>query len=505
MNSKIQFAALVALAAGAAFAMPTKQDISETRPIVSELMAPAIAEYKANSKSAVEIADVSLGFAESAKSEAARYLFLRGAVGYYVRGGAYGKAADTVERLKGTVKDVPPSEIASVITSAFGRDNVGKSPRLHSQLQLARAQIKAAKDIKGLSVSLKRVKSDPLIRQYAEALALGGDWKAALIEFSKVSGTVGALTKSEMEGLAKLVDLGDFWWTYKPSYAGGETIFRERAADYYRKAIADGKVDGLPRTLVEQRLVSLKLPDVDNSIADNSSTKNAKSVKPDAENPPQPVGLRGSRDRAAKDSSGLVHRWSFTDGFADSVGGVVPSKSDNATIENGTVALRSGFPLEFPAGTVPLAPFTIQAWASATDKGLGSEGDFIFKIASSPDGKEDAFWTWTAGKKWVSRIGGFGDSKKVGHGKCLVDGQPHLYTVTGEKDGKGVLLKFYQDDTCFDNLTTKFAWKKPPALILGGFVTPTYDEIRIYSRALSHAEIITALNEGPDKVPELGK
>ena len=81
----------------------------------------------------------------------------------------------------------------------------------------------------------------------------------------------------------------------------------------------------------------------------------------------------------------------------------------------------------------------------------------------------------------------------------------HLYTVTSEKDGKGVALKFYQDDTSFGEMTTKFNWKKSPALILGGFVTPTYDEVRIYSRALPHAEIIKSVNEGPEKVAELGK
>ena len=81
----------------------------------------------------------------------------------------------------------------------------------------------------------------------------------------------------------------------------------------------------------------------------------------------------------------------------------------------------------------------------------------------------------------------------------------HLYTVTGEKDGKGVALKFYQDDTCFGEMKTKFAWKKPLMLILGGFVSPTCDEVRIYSRALSHSEIIKSVNEGPDKVPEFGK
>ena len=499
MNGKMKFAAFVVFAAGAACAMPTRQDIASTRPLVAELMAPALADLKAKAKTPAEVADASVGFAESAKSEAAQYLFLRGAVSYYVRGGEFGKAANTVERLKATVKDIPPSEIASLIANAFGRDNVGKAPRLNAQFLLAKAQVKASRDVKGLKSSLRQVSTDAMRRQYAEALAISGDWKSALAELAKVSGDVGKAAKSELDGKSNEVDLGDFWWSYETSYAGSESIFRDHAANYYRKAIAEGKVEGLKKTLIDQRLASLALPDVDNSVVDNSATKNTKDTKADAAKPPS--GGRVS-PRAAKDTSGPVHRWSFTDGFADSVGNVAPSKSDNATVENGAVALRSGSPLEFPAGTVPLAPFTIQVWASATDKGLGSEGDFIFKITSSPDGKEDAFWTWTAGKKWVSRIGGFGDSKKVGHGKLLLDGKMHLYTVTGEKDGKGVALKFYQDDTSFGEMTTKFNWKKPSALILGGFITPTYDEVRIYSRALSHAEIITSANEGPDKLPE---
>ena len=84
-------------------------------------------------------------------------------------------------------------------------------------------------------------------------------------------------------------------------------------------------------------------------------------------------------------------------------------------------------------------------------------------------------------------------------------GQSPSRPVTGEKAGKGLLLKFYQDDTIFGELTTSQpAWKKSPMLILGGFVTPTYDEVRIYSRAFTHADIINSLNLGPDKLPEPG-
>ena len=210
-----------------------------------------------------------------------------------------------------------------------------------------------------------------------------------------------------------------------------------------------------------------------------------------------------------KDFSGLMARWSFMEGLSPAVGNITPAMPDGAAVENGAISLRSGAPLVFQAGTVPLAPFTVQVWASATEKGLGeAQTDPIFKIASSSDSKDDSvFWTWTRyGKKWSSGINGFGESKKVGNGKMLIDGKKHLYTVTGEKAGKGLLLRFYQDDSIFGELTTtQPAWKKPPMLILGGFVTPTYDEVRIYSRVLSHPEIINSLSLGPDKLPEIGK
>lgn len=499
---KIGFAIFASLIAGIAIAYPTKQELAEARPLVAELMNPVLAEYRSKAKSASDVAQTSILYSESAKGEAVKYLFLRSAVGYYIKDGDFGKAADTVDRLKTNIKDVPPADIVDIISSALSKENARKAPRLSSQLQLAKAQTRAARDERKLREQLKQVKTEPVMRQYAEALALQGNWKDALAELSKMSGEIGKLAKAEVSGTAGAVELGDFWWDYKTIYSGGEQIFRERAANYYRKAIADGKLDGLKRTLVEQRLATLSLPDVDNSVAGPSAPSAGRSQTPAA----QQTGV--SRPRAtAKDPSGLVHRWSFTDGFADSAGNIAPSKYGNAKAENGVVALQTGSPLEFPAGTVPLAPFTVQVWASATDKGLGSEGDYIFKIASSSGSKDDSvFWTWARyGKKWVSGIGAFEESKKVGHGKMLVDGRKHLYTITGEKNGGGMLLRFYQDDTLFGEMKPSKSWKKPPMLILGGFVTPTYDEVRIYSRALTHAEIITSLNEGPDKVPEFGK
>ena len=478
-------------------AMPTRQEIADTRPLVEELMAPAMAEYKAKAKTEVEVADVSVAFAESSKNEAAKFLFLRRAVMYYVKGGEFGKAADTVDAIKAKVKNVPPSEIVSIISGPLDRDVAERAPRLQSMLSLAQAQVRASRDVNRLSARLKKVSTDPTRRQYAEALALSADWKAALAEFAKVSGTVGSMAKADADGSADKMALGDFWWSYETTYAGAERVFRERAAEYYRKGIAEGKVDGLKKALVEQRLASLALPDVNESVAPATTTVAARRAPAS----PQPVKAVVQRSSSSKkDLSGLLARWSFTDGLKDAVGGIAPTKSENAKVEDGHVTLQSGSPLEFAAGTVPLAPFTLQAWASATEKGLGSGEDFIFKMASSLDSNKDSvFWRWTGRSKWVSVIKAFGESRAVGHGTHLSDGKMHLYTLTSEKDGKGMLLKFYQDDTLFGTLKSEFAWKKPPMLVLGGLVTPTYDEVRIYSRALSHAEIIKSLNEGPER------
>ena len=496
---------MTVLAALFVSAMPTKQELSKARSIVQELMAPVMNGYQEKTKTAVEVANAATEFAKMANEEAMKYIFLRGAVSYYVRSGEFGKAADAVEQLKSNIKGVPPSDIVEVISSALGRDNALKAPRLNSQLQLAQAQVRAAKDLNGLKMQLKQVRIDSDQRQYAEALALIGDWKNALAEFSKVSGNVGKMAKADAAGTANALTLGDFWWNYETSYAGGYLIFRERAAACYRKAIAGGKIDGLKKTLVEQRLVSLTLPDVDNSVVVNAGVKGSANDRPSAAR--SSTAKVRARAVAAKNSSGLLHRWSFTDGLQDSVGGAAPLKSDNAKVENGCAALQSGSPLVFAAGTVPRAPFTVQVWASATDKGLGSEGDYIFKIAPSFDNKDTAvYWTWTRrGKRWVSEIGVFESTKSVGYGKMLVDGKKHLYTLTAEKAGGDMTLKFYQGDTIFGELKAPKSWKKPPQLILGGFVAPTYDEVRVYSRALTHAEIITSANEGADKVPEFGK
>ena len=185
-------AVFVALVASA---MPTKQELSKARTIVQELMAPVMNEYQAKTKTAVEVADASVGYAKMSKDEAVRFLFLRGTINYYVIGEDYKKASDTIEELKKNIKDLPPSEIVALLKRAHRQGTLQKSPRLESVFQLAEAQIQAEDDIKKIRGSLQTVSSAVLYRQYAEALAVCGKWNAALSEFGKCGGEIAKIAQ----------------------------------------------------------------------------------------------------------------------------------------------------------------------------------------------------------------------------------------------------------------------------------------------------------------------
>ncbi len=492
---KLELVVLAAFLIGNAIAMPSKQEIAEARSIVAELMSPIVAEYNSKTKTAIEVADKSVEYADSAKNEAVRFLFLRGAVSYYVKGGEFGKAADTVDRIKAKVAAVPPVEIARIISSAFGSENAQKSPRLYAQMTRAQAQVKAERDVRRLASQLRKVSTDATRRQYAEALALSSNWKSAIAEFAKVSGDTGKIAQAEATGQGALVELGDFWWDYQPSYEGGESFFKEHAASFYRKAIVDGKIDGLKKTLVDQRLSTLTLADFDPS---------ASSGNPKSKN----IGPSGMKAKpVVKDKSGLVHRWSFTNRYTDSVGDTMPSRFAGVAVANGVAKLQSGRPLVFPEGTVPLPPFTVQVWASATGQGLGVDGDFIVKIASAIDKDGDSvYWRWTNdGKPWRTEYGAFGSTKATWW-TATNDGKFHLFTIICEKNEGELIFKYYNGESCFGTRkVTGHGWEKSPMLILGGNVAPTYDEVRVYSRALTHAEVGNSSALGPEKLPKLSE
>jgi len=141
---------LAALCATSTLAMPTKAELSKAQPLVMELMVESMKSFNEAPKdkkaaAAVKVADLSSEFAKSAETEAAKFLLLKGAISFYVRGEAYDMAADTVNVLRAEIPDVPPAVVEEIIRKSAVKMMAKKAPRLFAQYRLAQVQVAAAK------------------------------------------------------------------------------------------------------------------------------------------------------------------------------------------------------------------------------------------------------------------------------------------------------------------------------------------------------------------------
>ena len=247
---RLALGTMVACAA-TALAMPTKQEISKAQPFVAELMAPIMDDFKAKKKTAAEVAEAAVAYAAEAKTEPAKFMLYRSSVPYYVRGEAYDKAAEAIDLLKGNVKDVPAEVILEILVKASVDDLKERAPRLYAMYRQAKRQVSAENDVKGLR---KKPASPANRRKLAEALATAGNWSEALKEFASLRDDTAQMAKKEQDGSAANAELGEFWWTYAPTYKNAEDTFKLHAAYYYRKALAADEITGLKKNIVEQRI-----------------------------------------------------------------------------------------------------------------------------------------------------------------------------------------------------------------------------------------------------------
>ena len=87
MNIKVLMAGMTVVMAFAVVAMPSKAELNTAQKLVAELMESKVAEFKAKKISAEEIGDASMGYVKEAETEAVKFLLLKGAIGFYARGG----------------------------------------------------------------------------------------------------------------------------------------------------------------------------------------------------------------------------------------------------------------------------------------------------------------------------------------------------------------------------------------------------------------------------------
>lgn len=99
----------------------------------------------------------------------------------------------------------------------------------------------------------------------------------------------------------------DYWWGFS---AKNPAPYRIHAAELYRKAIKDGLVDGLMKTLVEKRIAeATRRTDVQPAPTTQDVIASAGRIPPTASPP-----------AATVPQNGLIHRWSFSSDLKDSVG-----------------------------------------------------------------------------------------------------------------------------------------------------------------------------------------
>ena len=243
------------LAAAVSLAMPTKQDFKVAEPIVAELMASAVADYRSKKKTAAEVGEISVQFAQKAETEAAKFLLYRGAVNFLTRGEEYDKAVDAALALQAAIPDLPAEDLAEVVSRATVRATDRKAPRLFALYRKLKTQAASSVDAKNYEKMLKKSPDDlSTRRKYAEALAAAGSWKAALAEFAKLKDNAAKFAQAELDGMVKAYEAGEYWWAYEPTYDKADETFKAHAAAFYRQALASGAVTGLRVELIKHRI-----------------------------------------------------------------------------------------------------------------------------------------------------------------------------------------------------------------------------------------------------------
>ena len=121
MAMKTWLAAAGCACALAAAGMPAQKELEKAQGIVTEVMRSEVAAFNAKRKSADDVAEAALRYADEAQGEAARFLLLKGALFYRVRATNYDGAMDVVAKMRRDVKDVPDKTIVEILSSVLRR------------------------------------------------------------------------------------------------------------------------------------------------------------------------------------------------------------------------------------------------------------------------------------------------------------------------------------------------------------------------------------------------
>lgn len=207
----------------------------------------------------------------------------------------------------------------------------------------------------------------------------------------------------------------------------------------------------------------------------------------------------------------LTHRYSFTTDASDSVGGANGTLYGSANVTGGQLVLDGSFGtyLDLPGSEINIATntaVTFEAWVTFGNaatwgylfgfgNSIGANGDH--QIACVPCAENGGFRHWgitenyTAGR---TTAWSHGWNNLTAHITCVVD--PPTGAISIYRDG---VLEFAEYDAVasLSNVATNFAYLGKSFYSADPYAMASFDEFRIYSGALTPAQVALTQRGGP--------
>lgn len=259
--------------------MPTAEEIAAAEPLVQEVMKAEMDALRSGKKTREQVGDAALALAKAAQAPAEKYILLTGAFDYYMRGGAYDKAASALEAVRKAVPDWKGSDEFALIDKAMRVVAFGKGGPVRERYEeLKERQQYALRLRKALEQAKAKPADKKLQFQVATYSAALGHWPQAVDAFLAANNPAcAAAAKLEKES-APPAKIADAWWSVvdiRPAFLA--SAIRAHAVDLYKKALASNSLAGLQKVAAEKRIQEAS---AEESASDSPSKSSATSTTP---------------------------------------------------------------------------------------------------------------------------------------------------------------------------------------------------------------------------------
>ena len=236
--------------------MPTAEEIAAAEPLVQEVMKAEMDALRSGKKTREQVGDAAVALAKAAQAPAEKYILLTGAFDYYMRGGAYDKAASALEAVRKAVPDWTGSDEFALIEKAMRSVAFGKGGPVRERYEELKERQQYASRLKKALAQAKAKPSDKKLQfQVATYSAALGHWPQAVDAFLAAnSPACAAAAKLEKES-APPAKVADAWWSVvdiRPAFLS--SAIRAHAVDLYKKALASNSLTGLQKVAAEKRV-----------------------------------------------------------------------------------------------------------------------------------------------------------------------------------------------------------------------------------------------------------